>query len=448
MHHELPTFSPKGFWMSDIPNGVAGSRALAGEHRFDAIVVGGGFTGLSAAIALRERNLSVALVERGVVCAGASGFNSGQVGVQLGMNPRSTLRALGVERTRRYADVLQRAIANVGHMVARSGLSCDYRPIGNLTTGVHETQRPVVEAYFTACDKVGLPVKMLDTVDLARMGIPAFVKNAYHELIGGDIHPAKYAYALASVASSLGVAFFENSPITAVHCAPNVKVEGAKGRLIAPLCVVATNAYSGEIGLMKQFIIPYSVSGMVTERLSEDQRRRIGWPNGEPLHTPHKMIENIRLTPDGRLLIGTKRARLGFGTHHPRADHPMPFRALVTVLRERFPELGDLSPDMGWTGRIAVSSDFMPFFDYLNGHKNVVFGGGYGGHGVAMASYAGGTLARMLLGENTDDVDLFVNRRRRRVPPEPLRWLAGNALGAAMIAADNAIDRRARAELS
>jgi gamma-glutamylputrescine oxidase len=339
---------------------------------------------------------------------------------------------------------LRRAIDNVGTMVARSGTDCNYRPVGNLTTGVHETQRAVVEETCRVCELVGLPVKMLDQGDLVHMGIPPFVKNAFHELIGGEIHPAKYVYALAKIAAQLGVMFFENTPVTGIQPGDRVRIATSKGQVTADRCVVATNAYSSEIGLMHRYIIPYSVSVMVTERLTDDQRRRINWPNSEPCHTPHKIIENIRLTPDGRLLIGTKRARLGYGTQHPRADDPKPFRALVRVLRDRFPQIPELRPDVGWTGRIAVSSDFMPFFDYLDSRSNIVFGGGYGGHGIAMASYAGNTLARMLLAEDTEDVALFVNRKRPRLPPEPIRWLVGNSLSAIMIAMDNAIDRKVR----
>mgnify|MGYP000447422748 CR=1 FL=1 len=443
----IKTFLTEGFWMHSIKTGIEGSKALEGDHAFDAVIVGGGFTGLSSAIALAERGYSVAIVEKGLVSAGASGFNSGQVGIQLGMNPRFTLKYLGLERTKQYAATLVQAITNVTTMVERSGHDCNYRANGNLTTGVHESQRRIVEDTFQACTEAGLPVKMLTALELEDMGIPPFVKNAFHELIGGTIQPAKYAYALASIATSLGVTVFENSPITKITPGHKVCVESAKGSVKASMCVLATNGYTAELGFLKSAYIPYSVSVLVTERLTPKQRARLDWRNEEGLHTPHKMIENIRLTPDGRILIGTKRAQLGYGTRHPNPQNPQVFQALTQVLRDRFPELPDISPEYGWTGRIAIASDTIPFFTKVKSQENIVFGGGYGGHGIAMASYAGNTLARMLCDEDTSDMSVFIDRKRPPLPPEPLRWLIGHSLAAGLKAGDNKIDSLARMEI-
>jgi gamma-glutamylputrescine oxidase len=443
----IKTFLPEGFWMANCEKSLRQKRVIEGDLSYDVVVIGGGFTGLSSAIALAETGASVAILERGQISSGASGHNCGQVGIQLGMNPRYTLKYLGLERTRMYADVLQKAIANVRNMVDRSGRDCNYLEIGNLTTGVHADQLKVVEDTYAACEKVGLPVRMLDRSALDKMDIPKFVANAFHELIGGAIQPAKYAYALADIAESLGVHIYENAHVN--YLEPGMTVRAHVGRSIvsAPRCVLATNAYTSEIGLMNRSYIPYSVSVLVSEPLTPEQRAKVGWSGEHPLHTPHKMIENIRLTPDGRILIGTKRARLGFGNHHPMPESRYSFGALAKVLRERFPELPDLKPDIGWTGRIALSPDGIPFFTYLNGQKNIVFGGAYSGHGIAMASYSGTILAKMLNEEDASEYGVFIDRKRPPVPPEPLRWLLAQSVGAAMKYSDNRIDALARAAI-
>ncbi|MEP4152099.1 MAG: FAD-binding oxidoreductase, partial [Lentilitoribacter sp.] len=153
----------------------------------------------------------------------------------------------------------------------------------------------------------------------------------------------------------------------------------------------------------------------------------------------------IRLTHDGRILIGTKRARLGWGNNHPPANDPATFQLLVKVLRDRFPEIPEVLPRFTWSGRVAISSDLLPFFDHYKGRSNVILTGGYGGHGIPMASYSGRIIADMLLGKNTDSAALFVNRKKRPpIPPEPFRWLIGHAMKHKMAWADNAIDLAAR----
>jgi gamma-glutamylputrescine oxidase len=440
------SFSARGFWVESIESTTRRTRSLQGDHRYDAVVIGGGFTGLSSAIALRERGLSVALLERDRIGSGASGKNCGQVGIQLGINPHLTLRFLGRERTTQYAATLAAAISNVTTMVERSGQDCDYLQVGNLTTGVHEAQRKTVERIYQACADVGLPVKMLDTGELATMGIPRFVKNAFLEQIGGTIHPAKYAFALAAIASNLGVDIFEDSPVQRIVEGDPVRAECANGCVTAPLCVMATDSYTAEMGLFRRAYMPYSVSALVTQKLTAEQRGRLGWRGQEGLHTPHKVIENIRLTPDGRVLIGTKRARLAFGNRHPKANDGRVFAALTRVLRERLPEISDVGPATGWTGHIGLASDGIPFFSTVNGRRNIAFGGGYGGHGIAMASYAGNILAKMLLEEDVAAFDVFIKRKRPPLPPEPLRWLLGQSLGLALGVVDDRVDRLARCD--
>ncbi len=445
MANQSYEFLEEGFWRRDAPPSALVKRAVAGELHRDVVVVGGGFTGLSTALELSRQGYSVAVLEKGCIGSGASAYNCGHVGIQLGKNPHLTLKKLGLERTTMYASILAAAIENVGNIVSESGVNCHYRPVGNLTAGVSDPQKRDVENTFNACDKVGLPVKMLGRHDLQKMDAPAFVDSAFHELIGGDIQPAKYVQALAKLTEEAGVEIYEDSPVTKLNLSGPVSVETSKGKVSADMAVVAANAYSGELGLLKRSIMPWSVSVMVTEILNEEQRARIGWRGGEPIHTPHQMIENIRLTHDGRILIGTKRVRLGWGDKHPPANDPATFRLLIDVLRDRFPEIPELRPQFTWSGRVAISSCLLPFFDYYRGQKNVILTGGYGGHGVPMASYSGKIIADMLLGKNTDNAALFVNRKGRPpIPPEPFRWLVGHALKHKMIRADSAIDVAAR----
>jgi len=436
-------FLPEGFWMSSIAAHMEPAKPLKDDVHADVVVIGGGFTGLSAAIALAERGKRVALLERGRVGSGASGYNCGQVALDLGLDAEITRFYLGEERTRGYADFLKRAIANVGTMVARSGADCDYRDNGNLTAAVHSSQRDGLSKRQELFARYGLPATMKSRSELDDMGIPQFVTAAFHEGIGGTIHPAKFAHALAAIARELGVSIYENSPVKDLDLGDIVFARTPTGASVrADAAVIATNAYSAELGLFANSYLPLSVSVIVTQRLTEEQRRRIAWHDAHGMHTQHKIIENIRLTPDGRVLIGTKRVQSGWGNRYPDPQNPVIFEALRKVLRTRLPQLDDVEPEFGWTGRVALSTDTLPFFEYVSGRKNVVCGMAYGGHGIALSSYLGRTLARMLCGDSIEDADVFRTRKRLRILGKPLRWLTGKVVHRSLEASDAFVDRR------
>ena len=422
-------FLPEGFWMASIASSLEPATTLKDNMRADVVVIGGGFTGLSAAIALAERGKTVALLERGRVGSGASGYNCGQVALDLGLDAAVTRSYLGEGRTRHYADFLKSAIGNVGTMVARSGADCDYRDNGNLTVAVHSSQHEGLNRKQELFAQYGLPATMKSRSELDDMGIPSFVTAAFHEGIGGTIHPAKFAHALAANARELGVTIYENSPAEDLNLGDIVVARTPTGASVrADAAVIATNAYSAELGLFASSYLPLSVSVIVTQRLTDEQRRRIAWHDAHGMHTQHKIIENIRLTPDGRVLIGTKRVQSEWGNRHPDPQNPVIFEALRRVLRTRLPQLGDVEPEFGWTGRVALSTDTLPFFEHVAGRRNVVCGMAYGGHGIALSSYSGRTLARMLCGENTEATDVFRTRKRLRIPGKPLRWLTGKVV--------------------
>ncbi len=443
----IKSFSPTSFWFDNIEPQLPSLSSLEGEHRYDVAIIGGGFTGLSTAIALRERNIRVAIIEKGRAGSGASGRNSGHVGCSLGMLPLLTYKNFGEERTRQLSFVVNNAVDNVEHMIAQSGTDCDYHQCGNIMAAVSRGQEnSKIEKYAALFEKMGIENELLDTSALQRRGIPECVVKAAHWKKGGVINPAKYARCLTDIALEKGVDIYENSGVE--HIIPGMKVtlKTERGEITCDQCVLATNAYSGELGFLKQKIIPMSVSVFVTNPLTPEQRSRLDWHGGEGITTAHMALENIRLTADNRVLIGSKTARLGFGTSHPKPNDPLTFSRLNTVFRDRLPELSDVKIDVGWTGRVAISSDGVPSIGTLSEYNNIYYGVGYSGHGIAMASNAGNIIAKLMCGEDLEEAQILVDRKSLRVPPEPFRWLVGRSVMAAMKRVDKKIDRNAKQE--
>jgi glycine/D-amino acid oxidase-like deaminating enzyme len=437
----VTAFSPISFWMDHV---VGALPALEGDLAVDVAVVGAGLTGLSTALALRREGLSVAVLERDVVGAGASGRNCGQVGAEIGKNLPTLKLHLGLDRARQVVAVLRTAIGHLERTITAHKIDCAYVPTGNIFAGIHESQRGFVENAARVADDLGVAVRLLEPHDLRARGIPRAIVCGYQESLGGSLDPGRYVRGLREVALEAGVRVFEETPVLRLDEGSRLRLRTPRGSVACDRCVLATNAYSPRSGWLKRSIIPVSVSVMVTEPLNPTQRARIGWDEAEPLYTAHQVLENLRLTPDGRVLVGTKKVRLGFGNRTPRPDDPETRRVLEGTLRERFPELDDVRVDRAWTGQVGLTMDFLPIFGRTGRHRNIYYGAGYSGHGLSMASYAGTIIADQMMGRDPGPARVLIDRFRLPVPPEPLRWIGGHALFTILGFLDRRLDRKAR----
>jgi len=440
----IQSFSSTSFWFDGVRPQLPFLPPLEGHHKFDVAIIGGGFTGLSTAIALRERGVNVAIIEKGKAGSGASGQNSGHVGCSLGMLPLLTYKNFGEERTKQLSVVVNNAVDNVGNMIARSGIDCDYNQCGNLMAAVSEGQgNGKLEKYAALFERMGIKNENLDSRALQKKGIPPSIVQAIHWKKGGVINPAKYARCLVEVALKEGVIIFEDSEVKTIKSGQKNTLKTERGSITCNKVMLATNAYSGELGFLKRKILPMSVSVFVTEPLTKEQRFRLDWKGGEGITTAHMALENIRLTADNRILIGSKAARLGYGTSHPVANDPSTFAKLNSVFRDRLPELADVNIDIGWTGRVGISSDGVPMIGTLTEHKNIYYSAGYCGHGIAMASNAGNIVAKLMCDEDLEESRILVERKVLSIPPEPIRWLAGKSILTAMAHIDKKVDKDA-----
>ena len=433
--------SALSFWMDASHRS---SPALDQAVETDVVVVGAGYTGLSTALALREAGLSVAVLERDVAGSGASGRNCGQVGADLGKSLTLLRRHLGLERAREAAAYLKTAIAYLEGVIRDRRIDCAWEPVGNVFAGIHPSQSAFFERAARNAEALGIPVRVLTDADLRAKGLPAAIVCGYHEQIGGSLDPGRYVRGLRRAALESGALLFERSPVRAIDDARLVHVRTSRGGVRARFCVLATNAYTPQLGWLRRKLMPAAVSALVTNRLSDAQRERLGWAGREPLYTAHHVLENLRWTHDDRLLVGTKRVRVGFGTLPPGGERRA-WEDLERVLRERFPELGPIGVAQRWTGWVALTADFLPVFGRTGRHGNVFYGGGYGGHGVSLATYAGRTLCDLVLERDPGPSRVLVDRRVPPIPPEPLRWLATQAFLGTMMYLDRRVDRRARA---
>lgn len=435
----MKTLSPS-LWLRDNPQA---GPALAGDVTCDVAVVGAGYTGLSAAIALAESGASVVVLESHYAGFGASGRNAGHLTPTIGKDLPSLLKAYGRERGRELVRLADTAVGFTESVLIDRGIDCDYVPHGNVIAGVHPAQEKKLRGAVEAARELGAPVRMLERRDIDSRGLPAFVSCAAIEDRGGILDPGKYVRGLREVAVASGTVLYEQTPVNeVVEHSRGVVLVTPNGSVSAPVAVLATNAYTPALGLSYGHVVPMRDSQFVTAPLSQEQRDRIGWTGAEGIYTAHESLENYRLTADGRIVGGSRYVSYQMGSRIASDDAPDAFSKIESRFRQRFVELDDLPVEAYWSGHVAINLNFLPFIGRVGKHGNIVAALGYSGHGLALAGYLG-TVAAGIARGTASAPDVLSGIRRLPLPPEPLRWIAVQGITAALETLDRRTDRRA-----
>jgi gamma-glutamylputrescine oxidase len=427
-------FSEGSFWL-EAPANLA--PALASDTRCEVAVVGGGITGMCAALRLAERGVDVALVESEFCGSGASGRNAGHVTPTIGKDLASLIRQSGRERAARLVQFAERGVEAFEEAIARRGIDCEYVRSGNLIAGVHPRHREPLRASAEAASALGVKTRFVDEGEMRERGLPPAFRFGLLEGCGGHIHPGKYALGLRRALLASGARVYEQTPVRALHLRGEPRAETSRGSLHARKLLLCTNAYTPvTLGLLRSKTVPVRVTLFATRPLTEHERATLGWRGGEGIYTAHEILENYRIAADGRLIGGTKDVNLAFGNRLPAAQQDETIRKLERAFRERFPTLASVPIDRYWGGWIALTIDNLPIHGTLADGKAIYFGG-CNGHGVPTCTMMGAALADEALG---DDAELAAVLKRFEIPwpPEPLRWLGGQAL----LGWYRAIDRR------
>lgn len=420
--------------------------ALEGERVVDVAVVGAGYTGLSTALALRREGLSVAVLEARRAGFGASGRNAGHLTPTIGKDLPTLSRTWGRERVDGLVALVRAAIGHVETSISKHAIACDYEPVGNVVAAVHERQHRSIERAAEAARAHHMPGELLERADLERRGLPRFVTRGWLEAEGGILHPGRYLRGLRRAALAAGADLFEETPVRRIEEEAGAVVHVARGRVRAERVVLATNAFTPELGRLRSSGTRLHVQLFRTQPLDGAQRAALGWTGREGIYTAHEILESYRWTPDGRILGGSKTVRAGFGGRSlPDVDSGVS-ALLERTFRQRFPELRGLAVERHWGGPIFMSLDFLPVVGCGRRGGRVLHALAYAGHGIALASYAGEMLADLILGRDGPG-RVLVGRRFVPTPPEPLRWLAFRALRGWFAASDRRVDALVEREL-
>ncbi len=421
---------------------------LQGATSADVAIVGGGITGLSAALALQEEGLDVAVLEARRAGYGASGRNAGHLAPTIGKDLPHLLRMCGVERARALLSLADASVVYTEEMISRHAIDCDYEDSGNIVAAVHASQFNRLDKAESVAATCGVPGRLLGPDEMRERRLPGCFLRGYFESRGGILNPLAYTLGLKAAAESAGARVYEDSPVVAVESGSRPRLLTAAGEISASHLIVATNAYAAGPELprrLRSVLMPLYVQLFQTAPLDAEQLGRIGWNGREGVYTAHEALENFRLTRDDRILGGSKYVRYAYGGGRLRDKDGHVAIRLERVFRKRFPELSDVAITDHWGGRIGLGLDFLPAIGRLPGRENVLYSIAYAGHGLPMATLAGSMLADLISGREGPGAALW-NRRRIPLPPEPFRWLAFNGLSRIFDWLDRRVDRRIEEE--
>jgi glycine/D-amino acid oxidase-like deaminating enzyme len=431
-----PTVVPgaePAWWLRDADDGER-SPSLDRDLEVDVAIVGGGFTGLWTALALRAQPEPprVALLEAEFCGWGPSGRNGGFCHGYWSYLP--TLRDLfGDEAALRLCAAGDQIIPGIRTFLSERGEDAWLREDGLLEVSTAASQDAEVDGQVAAAREVG----HAEEAELRESpGIsPRFRRGVFFR-DGATVHPARLVRALRRAALADGVELHEG---TRARLRGDGTID-ANGRTVrAKDVVVATNAAASEWRPVRGRLTVFGSYVVLTEPVPE-LLQEIGWTDGLGIYDARMFLHYFRTTNDGRVLMGSGSGPIGYGARiDERFTHDAPTAGRAEEgLRRLLPALADVKVEAAWGGPIDVSADHVPFIGTVPSTR-IHYALGYSGHGVGPSWLAGRVLASLVARADDDWTRLpLVERRVGRVPREPIRRVGGGLIRAAILSLEEA----------
>ncbi len=386
----------ENFWLTTVKPPAINQTTL--PQTVDVVVIGAGFSGLSAAKTLAENGLTVAVLESQTVGWGASSRNGGMVltGLKLGVN--SLIKNYGLEMAQRLFNLSLEAINTVEEIVKKENIACSFKRTGCLEVAWKASH---FNQYNRAAEQLekqfNFQSRILQKQDLqTEIG-----SNLYHggfvEDVSGSINPAQYVMGLAQATLRAGAKIIEQTRVEKIE----KKLGGfllhtTCGLIKAKKIFVGTNGYTSQATpWLNRRSIPVGSYIIATAPLSTELARQL-IPNNRMIFDSKHYLYYFRLTPDQRLLFG------GRAAFYPESGNAV--RKSAEILRQGmlqvFPQLINTPTEYAWGGTLSFSFDMMP---HAGEHEGLYYAMGYAGHGVAFSTHLGSLMAKQMLGQPVDN---------------------------------------------
>ena len=388
------------YWLTTVEMPVSPAQSL--PESADVAIIGAGFTGLSAALALAKRGARVVVLESETIGWGASSRNGGMVltGLKLGVN--ELISKYGRDLTRRMYAASLDTINCVERLVREENIACDFARTGHLEVACKQShfdnyarQVEVIAREFNHQLRI-VPRDRLRS----EIGSDTHYGGMVDEISAG-LNPARYVAGLGAAAMRAGAAIFEHTKLQKIdrdskNGAPGFRLTTSCGSVRARNLLVGTSGYTGAATpALRKKIIPIGSFIITTEVLPHALARELS-PRNRQIYDSKNYLYYFRLTPDNRMLFGGRAAFFPETSETIRQSAEILRRGMISV----YPQLRDAKIAYVWGGTLDFCFDIMPHAGQMDG---IYFAVGYAGHGVAMATWQGQRMAEWIAAGKTDN---------------------------------------------
>jgi gamma-glutamylputrescine oxidase len=421
-------FEPnRSYWARSQP---PQNPPLTNDIAVDVAVLGGGFTGLSAAYYLRSisPHKRVVVLEASGCGNGASGRNGAMVLTMTADRYMHFSSAPAIDK--KIYDLTAENIRALSKLSAATGIDCELETNGALQVLVTPEEVREAKVYVQKAQSLGMPVEFWDKQQLVSAIGTDVYEAGFFDPNGGHTHPMKLVHVFKAAAENAGAEIYENTTVANIEEGREHVLHTNGGHTIkAKSLVLATNAFSSRLGFFRNSILPVHEYVAVTQPFTEQQLAEIGWRKRVPFNDSRTEVFYLGLTQDNRLHIGGGRPSYffnnGVGDTGDAASHLAQLqRELVRI----YPKLSDVQFEVSWDGVVDWTIDESPSVGCTGKHKNIFYGLGYSGHGVNLTSIFGRIIADLETGREEPWKQFpFLNASLDYVPNEPFRWLGAQA---------------------
>lgn len=423
--------------------------ALSGNLKCQLLIVGGGFTGLWAAMQAKEQlpDLDVILIEAAVIGDGASGRNGGFLSSSLAHGDLNADVHFPGEADRLH-ELGEQNLAEFIATLERHRIDARYEAVGDLTVATNPARVRAMRTWYEEQKAEGGSAVWFDEEAVRKeVNSPTFLAGLWtRDGDDGLVDPAYLCWGLKRAVLALGVRIFEGTSMLAMHPdGSGMKLDTQGGSIRCDRILMGTNAFANPIGRARRSIIPVWDYAVATEPLSLAQREAIGWQRRQGISDYVNMFYYTRMTHDHRITWGGGGAVIyHYGSRRDQgvADDSQRFAGLSQQFFETFPQLEGIRFSHRWSGIIASTTRFCmaPGVAY---DGRVAWAIGYTGLGVGATRF-GARIGLELLGYNpTDVIEMqFVKKPPMAWPPEPFRWLGVTLTRKELARADRNLGKR------
>jgi glycine/D-amino acid oxidase-like deaminating enzyme len=426
VHRSIAGSRPQVFWTDD-PAAPDRAEPLVGAADTDLVIVGAGFSGLWAAVqaAKDSPGRSVAVVEADTTGFGASSRNGGFLEASLTHGIANGVAHWPTE-FERLEDLGTRNFRSIVEFINENDLDVGLEATGVIGVATEPWHVKEIQETQATHHRYGQRAEVLNRKVMSeRVNSPTYLAGLYVPDGTAIINPAQLAWGLRRVAEKLGVAMYDDSPVSGIEqMSDRLVVTTERGSVKAQKVVVATNAYRSPIPKMRRRIVPVYDYVLMTEPLTSEQMETLGWNGREGLSDVSSQFHYYRLTTDNRILWGGYDAIYRFGNavgdQYDQAGDT--HRVLAEHFFNTFPQLEDVVFTHRWGGPIATTTQFTATWGTSHG-GNLSWVGGYTGLGVGATRFGARVALDLVDGISSEYTELeMVRKQPMAFPPEPFRY--------------------------